>query len=186
MPGAKTIRGGFDSHTFPPHRPFARRVAPFLLVALSLIVAGETLAGGATPRTVTPLWSSIRSLVCPGLGQLHNGSEKKAIVLFSLQSYLVGRVFATERRARYYRDRMSDPEPMWEMANLQTRYDDLRGTRGDMIWWASILTLYAVIDAYVDAHMVGFDEDVEAVERITVGMTGLPGGGAGLTLSARF
>ncbi len=55
-----------------------------------------------------------------------------------------------------------------------------------MVWWATILTLYAVIDAYVDAHMVGFDEDVEAVKRITVGMTGLPGGGAGLALSARF
>jgi len=126
----------------------------------------------------SPFWSSIRSLAFPGWGQLHNGSEIRAAVLFSMQTYFLSRIYVADRRASYYRDRANDPEPAWDRDELLARYDDLRDTRGDMVWWSAILALYSVIDAYVDAHMVGFDEGVDEVERLTWTVTPREGGAA--------
>ena len=169
MPGAKTIRGGFDSHTFPPIRRPAVVLA--LLLCAFLFHAAFPAAVWAQERRdapkVSPFWSSVRSLAFPGWGQLHNGSRVKAVVLFSFQSYLWGRVFITERRSGFYRSLGDSEDPPWDPVVLHQRADDLRDRRGDLVWWGAILTLYSVIDAYVDAQMAGFDEDVEEVNRIT-------------------
>lgn len=187
MPGAKTIRGGFDSHTFPPPST-ARRPLAGLLLLLLLLPAGPARGAGEGEDRVSPFGASIRSLAFPGWGQLSNGSEIKAVVIFSLQSYLLSRTFVIERRARWYDDRRNDPEAPWDPEFLEERYLELRERRGDMVWWTAILGLYSVLDAYVDAHMVGFDEDVEEVERVTWRLA--PGsfreGGVGLALAARF
>ncbi len=155
------------------------------LVLFLLAALGGSARAAEGPPQASPFWSSSRSLVFPGWGQLHNGSEKKAIVLFSLQTYLIGRVFAAERRARYYQDRMNDETPGWSREDLQARYDDLRDTRGDLVWWSSLLVLYSVIDAYVDAHLVGFEEQVEQVERVTASLVPTDGG-AEAAIAFRF
>ena len=187
LPGAKTIRGGFDSHTFPPAIS-GRRLAGGLLLCLflcgPLVSSARAQEPGSPP--VSPFWASVRSLVFPGWGQLSNGSERKAVVVFSLQTYFLSRVFVTERRARYYRDRADDPEPAWDPEYLEERYKDLRDRRADMLFWTAITLLYSVIDAYVDAHMVGFEEDVSAVERVTWTVTPGDAGGASVALRATF
>jgi len=134
---------------------------------------------------VSPFWSSVRSLAFPGWGQLHNGSRVKAVVLFGFQSYLWGRVFITERRSGFYLSLADREDPPWDREVLIDRADDLRDRRGDLVWWGAIFTLYSVIDAYVDAHMVGFEEDVEEVERVT--FTAEPrDGGCAIALRASF
>ncbi|MFH1680457.1 MAG: DUF5683 domain-containing protein [Candidatus Eisenbacteria bacterium] len=158
----------------------------FVFALLFLLPEGTAAAGARGPRAeASPFWASARSLVFPAWGQLHNGSQKKAVVLFSLQTYLLGRVFVVERRARYYGDRMNDADPAWRAEDLERRYEDLRDTRRDLVWWSSILALYSVIDAYVDAHMVGFDSDVEGVERVTAGIVPT-GDGAAVALRYSF
>ncbi len=178
LSGAKTTRGGFDSHTFPPR--FVSRLAWGGVLVLSLLLA-PPVEGAERPsvrREASPFWASARSLAFPAWGQLHNGSEKKAVVLFALQTYLLGRVFTVDRRAGFYRERMNDAPPAWDAADLERRYEDLRDTRRDLVWWSSLLALYSVIDAYVDAHMVGFTDDVREVERATAGLVPLEGGAA--------
>ncbi|MFH1279877.1 MAG: DUF5683 domain-containing protein [Candidatus Eisenbacteria bacterium] len=145
--------------------------------------------GGETPAPhVSPFGASLRSMAFPGWGQLHNGSEIKAVVIFSLQSYLLSRAFIIERRARWYDEERNDPSSPWGEAFLEERYRDLRDRRADMVWWAAILGLYSVLDAYVDAHMVGFDDDVEAVDRVTWRIAPEPraDGGVAVALAARF
>jgi hypothetical protein len=152
------------------------------------------LAAGAAPAAppvpeaprASPFWASARSLAFPAWGQLHNGSEKKAVVLFSLETYLLGRALRAERRAGYYDDRLSDASSVWERSDLERRRDDLRETRSDLLWWSSLLVLYAVIDAYVDAHLVGFDEGVERVEKVTAFLAPRAGGGAELSVGVRY
>jgi hypothetical protein len=150
------------------------------VLVLSLLLA-PPVEGAERPsvrREASPFWASARSLAFPAWGQLHNGSEKKAVVLFALQTYLLGRVFTVDRRAGFYRERMNDAPPAWDAADLERRYEDLRDTRRDLVWWSSLLALYSVIDAYVDAHMVGFTDDVREVERATAGLVPLEGGAA--------
>jgi len=80
---------------------------------------------------------------------------------------------------------MNDETPGWSREDLHARYDDLRDTRGDLVWWSSLLVLYSVIDAYVDAHLVGFEEQVEQVERVTASLVPTDGG-AEAAIAFRF
>ncbi len=93
------------------------------------------------------------------------------MLVFSMQSYLFARFSIAERRAAFYRNELDKPESAWGSVHLQKKYDDFRDTRNDMVWWMAIFGLYSLIDAYVDAHMAGFDEEVAEVQRITWGPT---------------
>ena len=183
LPGAKTIRGGFDSHTFPPFSIQCACVAGALL--FYLLTPAHAVATDKIERDdpgAAPYGSAMRSLVFPGWGQLHNGSKKKAIALFSFETYLLSRAIITERRARYYNDRMGDAEPAWDTAYLEARYRELRDTHNDMVWWSAIVVLYSVLDAFVGAHLIGFDEDIEEVRRLTLHPETGPEGNAFLAL----
>jgi uncharacterized protein DUF5683 len=133
--GAKNIRGGFDSHTFPPTSSIARfvvsvAVAGMLASALSgraLAQTQETAAprapearadsddaGAAQPAPpvttepryrVSPTSATLQSLVVPGLGQYRAGARVRGAIAFALESYLVTRVFIEHDRAGDDRDR---------------------------------------------------------------------------------
>ena len=167
--GATTVRGGFDSHTFPPNRLTVGGglFAAFLLLALSIPFSASAEQPAAGGSVASPFWSCVRSAVVPGWGQLHNGSSVKAIALFSMQSYLFARYSIAERRGSFYRHELNNPESVWGPGHLQNKYDDFRDTRNDMVWWMTIFGLYSLIDAYVDAHMAGFDQEVAEVQRLT-------------------
>ncbi|MBN1826737.1 MAG: hypothetical protein JW958_10765 [Candidatus Eisenbacteria bacterium] len=140
----------------------------------------EDLPGAA------PFLNALRSLAFPGWGQLHAGNRWKAVALFAGQTYLLGRVAITERRARWYDDQRSRADSPWSDAYLEERYEDLRQTRRDLVWWSTIAALYSVLDAYVDAHLVGFDEAVDEVDRVTWTVGPAPGGGARIALRAVY
>ncbi len=166
--GAKTIRGGFDSHTFPPIRLTPGRVIFAVFFLLLPFITPVSADGEAEERrAASPFWSCVRSAVVPGWGQLHNGSGVKALTLFSMQSYLFARYSIAERRAAFYQNELNNPESAWGVGHLENKYDDFRDTRNDMVWWMTIFGLYSLIDAYVDAHMAGFDQDVADIQRIT-------------------
>ncbi|NNE10289.1 MAG: hypothetical protein HKN20_17145 [Gemmatimonadetes bacterium] len=135
---------------------------------------------------MSPFWSSARSLVVPGWGQLRNGSEFRGGVVFGLQTYFLLRYRVAERRGRFYDEERSAENPRWDSAYLDERVADSKDTRGDMVWWSVITLLYSVIDAYVDAHMVGFDEQIEEVERVTFSIEPNGEEGAAFVLSSHF
>ncbi len=103
-----------------------------------------------------------------------------------MRTYIGVRYFTAERRSRFYRNELDATASEWDRAYLQSKFGDHRSTRNDMVWWSSILLLYTVIDAYVDAHMAGFDTEVEDVTRITMQIDPLDNRGAALALHARF
>src|SRR5690242_5557530 len=96
--GVKSVRGGFDSHAFPP-LVASLGLAVALAIAAAPVAAAPPIigAGGVPPeslkvegRTIglkpggrfdTPRWVMIRSAILPGWGQLHNGSWLKALAL---------------------------------------------------------------------------------------------------------
>ncbi len=192
--GAKTIRGGFDSHTFPPLSRLGKNLfSPAALFLFAVFLSLNPLftaevkgAGPADEPTPSPFWSCIRSAVVPGWGQIHNGSPLRGAMIFSAQAYFLTRFAAAEKRSSYYRDRMVDPSAAWDAAYLQEKYDDRRGIRNDMVWWMTIFGLYSLIDAYVDASMAGFDREIADVERVTFGTGETPGGDHVVTVTVAW
>jgi hypothetical protein len=216
MPGANPVRGGFDSHTFPPNlegsgtlileaRLYARSVilaAGFLLFTASgWAQAGsaadvDELFSQASPDSVPPApvprvapadstvpvvgpsaasdtlraplrlrrrtegkrsavwWVTVRSGILPGWGQLANRKPVKAAILAGVYTgWAVGALMAESDR-RDIDERLNggdDPDLVAELNDAVDR-------RNFRMWMMGATMIYAMLDAYVDAHFRGYDE----------------------------
>jgi hypothetical protein len=213
MPDANPVRGGFDSHTFPPQLVgrgksmrddvtgrFRNALAVLACVAL-LAPAGaalgaepgdgsgssfdlltqatdDSMAQPAAPpvnsgdadtvrvplrtvrrRTATekraPIWwTTVRSGILPGWGQLANGKPVKAALLGGIYAgWAVGAWMAESDRkdAKAALNGGNDP-------TLTAELNDAVDRRNFRMWMMGATMLYAMLDAYVDAHFRGYDE----------------------------
>ena len=137
---ANNIRGGFDSHTFPPLSSFARFVVSVAVAGiLSSAIPGHAVADTqepAVPRTeeartdsedataaqpasvqpkapryrVSPTSATLQSLAVPGLGQYKAGARVRGAIAFALESYLVTRTLIEHDRAGDDRDREEEAQ----------------------------------------------------------------------------
>jgi hypothetical protein len=89
----------------------------------------------------------IRSAVFPGWGQFYSAHYVKASLFFALESGLVISAINENRKANDVYD--TDYEA----------YLDRIDKRNLRIWWTAGVVVYSIVDAYVDAHLFGFDED---------------------------
>lgn len=115
----------------------------------------------------------IASAAYPGLGQLLNGTERKAAIIGGAEALLIAQLILEDRWTRYalknYRE-TGDNDYFEE-------YSEHFDRRQTLIWWTSILALYSIADAYVDAHLSGFDDDMPG--RVDAAMAASPVGGDG-------
>lgn len=162
--------------SIPTHSRQLHRV--IVLCALIAVVGAPAGARGAgasvPPGTPSPLQRAVRSAVFPAWGQLTNGKSKKAVVLFSVETYLVTRILhesreahASTREADALREAsIDDPSlvPLEEetRANAQDHYD----TRRDLIFWTILAGFYGALDAYVDANLGDFGEELKEGRRL--------------------
>ena len=179
--GAHSVRGGFDSHAFPP-----------FLCALSALLLGTALAAAApvwgaeshaeshadsvvtvpaardtTRRTLPvkrlldqPRFVMFRSLAVPGWGQLHNHSDIKAGVVAGIESWLIVRVVQDrgalgDLRAQVDAARLRGDESAYTAA--VNSYNSRLEQSTSRQWFLGGALAYALIDAYVDANFKGFD-----------------------------
>lgn len=101
---------------------------------VSLLVVCPALFSrpAADPPRKSPTRAVVFSLI-PGGGQLYNNQYIKAGILFGGALVLgIGRQLATER-----------------------------DTRDNLSWYLVGLYIYNLIDAYVDAHLDGFDQELD-------------------------
>lgn len=173
--GADRVRGGFDSHAFPPQ---------VLLTLALLLLSGarpvdaapaDTLAtiGVAAPDSIArrqPLqpggWTEqprvvmLRSLLLPGWGQFHNRAYFKSALVAGTEGWFgvllvrdrrdLGRLLEAVDRAR------AQGEPVgYELA--RNRYNARLDTYVSRQWLFSAVLAYALVDAYVDAHFRDFE-----------------------------
>lgn len=173
--GADRVRGGFDSHAFPPFLglllfawlagfPCAAAAAPTDSVATVTPVAADTSArriartsGGWTeqPRVVM-----LRSLLVPGWGQFHNRAYVKSALVAGAEGAF-GVFLWSDRRelddllAEVERERVGGDPQGYESA--VTRYNARLDTYVSRQWLFAGVLAYALVDAYVDAHFRDFD-----------------------------
>lgn len=161
--GASGVRGGFDSHAFPP-----LFLAAWLLACACLAAPVAARAADGAPRdtsaaarrvrwTEQPRVVMLRSLVVPGWGQWHNRAHLKAAVVAGVEGWIVGGMVSDQAamnrvaaRAHQATD-LSDPN----LVEYNSRLDSFVSGQ----WLLGGVLAYALVDAYVDAHFRTFDAD---------------------------
>lgn len=137
---------------------------------------GPEDAGGAPPGVVLTA-----SAAYPGLGQLLNGKESKALMIGAVEAFLVARLVLEDRWTRNaFRMYRQTGE-----ARYFDQYSDHFDRRQTLVWWVVVAGLYGMIDAYVDAHLSGFDRPVSPHFE-AVGLGGGNDRGLRLGLAIRF
>jgi len=115
-------------------------------------------------------FAPLRSAVFPGWGQLRNGKTLKAVLVFSVESYLVMSAVAEHYQAEeaYRRMELLNRSGQGEAAEeLYRSYSDHFDRRDQLAWWTAGLIMLSMLDAYVDANFFGFDEEVRESSRVT-------------------
>ena len=96
-----------------------------------------------TPN-VDPSKAMYHSLLLPGWGQLENGKKKKAALIIAAEVICIGGYLYQSYRIK--NENFTD----WEMSNMRT-------DRNSFIIYFMVAKLYGMVDAYVDAHLAGFN-----------------------------
>jgi hypothetical protein len=108
-----------------------------------------------------PRWVMMRSLVVPGWGQLHNGSWPKALGVATGEIWLGVKIIQDQKEL----DRLAaaaDAETDAERHNdLVDQYNDTLNRSVRNSWLLGGVIVYALLDAYIDAHFRHFDVEFE-------------------------
>jgi len=173
QPGANHARGGFDSHASPPRLlRFRGGSAVVALLALgSLSAAGQTpqeripaldRPGRTLPEpTQSPGTAALKSLVLPGWGQAGNGQWLKSGLFFGAYGGLLAwGVSLNQDKQDAAGSLHAAPDSL--KGYWQSEVDRLENDRNSKYWFAGAALLLSVVDAYVDAHLRGFDDRIDA------------------------
>lgn len=185
--GASCVRGGFDSHAFPPliaallfglgalvlpaSVPRAQPVPADTTARQAPPVAADTTAERA-PRTVPrrrwsdqPRWVMARSLLVPGWGQLANRAWFKAALVAGIEGTVAVKLLDDRRALDRLQDEIGRAGAAGDeagYADAVNRYNARLDSYVGRQWLLGGAVLYALIDAYVDANFRGFDVEFKA------------------------
>ncbi len=123
---------------------------PLVILALflcSLLPANRAEGQPQEPQHKSPMGAMIRSAIIPGWGQVYSGHYIKAGLIFAVESGLVISAINENRKA----------DDVYETD--YEAYLDRIDRRNTLIWCTAGVIVYSMVDAYVDAHLFGFDED---------------------------
>ncbi len=118
-------------------------------------------AAGREPPAKSPWGAALRSVAVPGWGQFYTGHRVKGILVASAQVTLAA-LWQVEKRAadRDYEEyeRTGNESTLLRAQNSEQRADDY-------LSWTILVTLLSGVDAFIDAHLFGFDEHIEMEEK---------------------
>ncbi|MCD6335800.1 MAG: hypothetical protein J7M27_10800 [Candidatus Latescibacteria bacterium] len=104
-------------------------------------VGADTTTHADSVTVKSPMGALVRSMVVPGWGQWYNERPIKGAVIFSTGLFLGGAMMYEQQRTLDHRQRNTY-----------------------FLWFLGVF-LYNIADAYVDAHLYGFEEDAETAAR---------------------
>ena len=95
-------------------------------------------------KTKSPKAALWRAIFVPGWGQVYNEKYKKAAFVIGLESLFILRAVDFNQKKQKEHDEDSREKRVRQ--------------RNDEVWRLLVTRLLSVLDAYVDAHLFGFDE----------------------------
>jgi hypothetical protein len=127
--------------------------------------AGLERADAARGAFSAPGWVMMRSAVLPGWGQWYNRQWVKALVIGGVEAGMAYRIYDDNRTLEDL-DRRAAEALMngdLELQNeLALQYNDRLDTMVARQWLLAGVIVYALLDAYVDAHFRGFDVEFDS------------------------
>jgi hypothetical protein len=108
------------------------------------------------PVEKSPAWAAVRSAILPGWGQCYVDQHFKAVLFAGAQATLVTLTLREHKAANRDMDLFdSTQDSTYYYSSL-----DHETNKDNFISWAIITSLLSVLDAYIDAHLYGFEENV--------------------------
>jgi len=201
--GASRVRGGFDSHAFPPF-PIAALLALTLALAPPRAAHAAAAAdsvraaqadtvgqGAAQARQRAERWSEqprsvmLRSLVLPGWGQFHNHAWIKCAAVAGGEWWIIGSLLGDRRSLDRLVDQANAALARGDEADytaIYNRYTEVDNGFVAHQWLLGGVLAYALIDAYVDAHFRSFEIEFKTDPALPQGIppdVKSPGGSTG-------
>ena len=118
-----------------------------------------------TKRRASPFKVMLRSTVLPGWGQMYNGKPLKAAVIVAGEGFLVYKALDELSKENEAIDRLNallaqDPNNDAAIEDAQDDKEKHYNLKINYIWWAAVVHLLQMADAYVDAHLRDFNADL--------------------------
>ncbi len=153
--------------------------------------ARSALAPPARPRRTlaaeqpfsSPRWVMLRSAVIPGWGQAYNRAWWKAGGIATVEIWLASRIYDDNRALDDLDARARAAEQAGDDAlqnALALQYNDRLDSMVARQWLLGGVIVYALLDAYVDAHFRGFDIEFKTDPALPGGKPASAGARAGL------
>gem|GEM_PF-2027544 len=121
-------------------------------------------------------WTTSKSGLVPGWGQLTNKKPLKAGLFFGAWAFFAGQALAAEQDRKSAQQAFDQSGALADMNSVNAAVDH----RNSRLWWMGGVALFSMLDAYVDVHFWDFEKQWSA----RVGPTAQ--GGAALALGVRF
>ena len=164
VPPAASAFAGTDS--VPPQESGVIEIGPAGVVSPSASRAAPDTSATrrAPPRKHSefdePRWVMARSLVIPGWGQLHNGSWIKAAGVATVEGLLISRMVNDKQALDDLSGQVDVARAAGDAAAESLAVEGYNSHLNDLTrrqWLFAATLIYALLDAYIDAHFRDFD-----------------------------
>ncbi len=98
----------------------------------------------------------LRSVAVPGWGQFYNRKYVKSAIVFGAESFFIVKSIQWWKKTEDQYDLVTQTESGRDF----TTYLNYRDRRNDYLWLTGLSVFISMFDAYVDAHLSGFDVDL--------------------------
>lgn len=122
----------------------------------SLIVKESGLQARAEKPRRSPMGALLRSVAVPGWGQFYNHKYIKSGIVFGAETFFIVKSVQWWSKAEDQYKKAQSAQSGREF-NI---YLDYRDRRNDFLWLTGLAVFLSMFDAYVDAHLSGFDVDL--------------------------
>ena len=117
----------------------------------------DSTSVGRAKGTNAPFWVMMRSVAVPGWGQAKNGQWAKAVLLGGTETGFVVAAIREDQLAADAQDKAHEnPDEAWFWTDQAEAH---KSRKRDYVWWGAFTLLLSMGDAYVDAHLKGFDAE---------------------------
>lgn len=130
--------------------------APLGAQSGTIIVTDSTRTVRAEKPRRSPMGALLRSVAVPGWGQYYNHKYLKSAIVFGAESFFLIKSAQWWKKAEDQYKLVQQTESGRDFSI----YINYRDRRNDYLWLTGLSVFLSMFDAYVDAHLSGFDFDL--------------------------
>ncbi len=150
----------------------------------TILIGAYIPRGVDSAKHLSPTMALLKSVAFPGWGQYSNRKYFKAGLVFAVESYFIYKSIDFGRKASDWKDKWREAEDNTLKSEYFKKYADYRDSRNTNLWYTALTIFLSMFDAYVDAHLAPFPDQVTKPEEVSFDVT--PCTQAGIYFNYRF